>query len=81
MSIPDPAATGNPPSSIDLSDPLSLPADRRDRELALAVARARGIEPPWAGRVRTPWQQLQDRVERLERLVLRFAAAGGESCP
>lgn len=76
MTLPPEHPGGNPPPT-SFADPLSLPADPRDRNLALAYARARGIEPAWAGRVLSPWQQLRARVERLERLVIRLADGGG----
>lgn len=73
-SHPGPVREPDPPT-IDLANPLSLPADPRDRLLALAVARAHGIEPPWAGAVLSPRQQTHARLEYLEADVRQLAAA------
>ena len=74
MSIPPaPKRVQHPPDPGSYCDWDLMPADRRDRAVALRIAAACGIRPRWADRDATAWERMQARVERAERLILRLA--------
>lgn len=54
-----------------------MPADPRDRALVLAVAHARGIDLTWAASDIAPIEELEQRVDELENVVLSLLAGRG----